>query len=139
MSRGAVLMAGASPHRSRQNMQRTTRAGAILIQHVTKSSFDPTYELLARQRQTVMLRHVKPTRPGQHQQDQRTRPPSISGIRRGLFFLWTSKKSLTQKDRNLKTGPFGNGVLSSCSCGMEEKNRHSYPHPPPPITRKLTL
>ena len=34
-------MAGASPHRSRQNMQRTKLAGAILIQHVTKS-FDPT-------------------------------------------------------------------------------------------------
>ena len=36
--------------------------------------FEPTYELLARQRQTVMLRRVKPTRPGQHQQHQRTRP-----------------------------------------------------------------
>ena len=45
-------MAGASPHRSRQNMQRTKLAGAILIQHVSKSGFDPTYELLARQRQT---------------------------------------------------------------------------------------
>ena len=67
-------MAGASPHRSRQKMQRTTLAGAILILHVTKSGFDPTYELLARQRQTVMLRHVKPTRPGQHQPHQRTRP-----------------------------------------------------------------
>ena len=35
-------MAVASPYRSRQNMQRTKLAGAILIQHVTKSRFDPT-------------------------------------------------------------------------------------------------
>ena len=112
-------MAGASPHRSRRKMQRTTLAGATLIQHVTKCGFDPTYELLARQRQTVMLRHVKPTRPGQHQQHQRTQA-SISSIRGGLFF------PLTQKDRNLaQNRPLWQRGFIQLQLGDSRKTRQS--------------
>ena len=116
MSR-AVVMAGASPHRSRQNMQRTTLAGAILIQHVTKSGFDPSYELLARQRKTVMLRHVKPTRPGQHQQHQRTRPGQHQQHRRRPVFPLPKSGP--------KQAPLATGFLSSFSWGIAEKNRQS--------------
>ena len=48
-----------------------------------------------------MLRHVKPTRPGQHQQHQRTHPGQHQQHQRRPVFLLTSKKPLTQKARNL--------------------------------------
>ena len=35
-------MAGTSPHRSRQKMQRTTVAGAMLMQQSRRAAFDPT-------------------------------------------------------------------------------------------------
>ena len=91
-------MVGASPNRCRKKCKNNTGG----------SNFDPTCheERCWINRQTVMLRHVKPTRPGQHQQHQR----------RPLFPLteiWP------------KTGPFGNGVLSSSRWGIAEKTLQS--------------
>ena len=64
------------------------------------------------------------TRPGQHQQHQR-RPVF-------LFFLWTSKKPLTQKDRILakKQAPLATGF-----CPI----RAHPPHPHPPLITPSSL
>ena len=109
-------------------MQRTTLAGAILTQYVTKSSFDPTYELPAGQRQTVMLRHVKPTRRSQHQQHQRTRPGQHQQHQRGPVFPLDVQKVTYPKGPKSgpKQVPLATGLCPAPGGGLApEKTRQS--------------
>ena len=69
---------------------------------------------------------------------------SISSIRGGLFFLWTSKKPLTQKDRNLaQNKPLWQRGFAQLQMRDSRKNPRILAHPPPrtprPDNPKLTL